>query len=739
MSFLKKVVGQTDQYSSESLAAELGATLARQTGTDAFALATKVGDEGALSTLRASFESLKLVARQKFGSEVSDTRVLAGAAGAMLASSQESYMAYLRNPLAGDAPAGVKMLDTGVTAVAVSSERMTYAKEAYDTNNSRSMMAMSAQFNIAATGQDTFNQAFWELTLLEPSQAIATITTHVLHIVKDAQHRNDLSARENWGDLNILAARVVPGVLDNESLSLIPVYIETGAPETQTKDYFVDKAKVPTQSVVIAGEEVKTSFLKFGNRIQSYMKLATPAHILKEGVLDLTDTMDGAISLSEVAFEIDGKVVAWGNLNNRGGTSFMGAQTGDSERLILNMDTTFALTADSKDASGVVLAGLSFLGQNVLHLRMSVNGSIIRDKTTVSVDASDLSVDMITDANGDVLARTSSLYTDAATLIKASAKLGYKLSARRSNTNARVRGIPLQERAYTIGVNVPRRTPISVISSATSTEINAEQEINRATNNLAAAVKAQCDAIGVTSLLDYFDQLNAHVGSGRARAYDFDSSDTLGAARLLVQPSVINMDLDLQDVVATLNSSDKPEDMQAFLLTNIRQAALELLRTGRLQAAYDMQYPAEAVKPVVVVGTDPVISNWLVKDGDPRTFGADFEFKVVDTLIRNMKDTILIGFRDPKNPQESVLQTGRLFYAPEIVTNANIQRNGAFNRETTVHPRYVHVPQLPLMARIRITGLSEFLASRTAITTETVAEESTGGTTPTEGGTPTGG
>jgi hypothetical protein len=720
MTFLKQVTGQTGQYSSESLATELSATFGRQSGADAIALATKSGDEGALSSLRASFESLKVTAKQLYGQDISDTRVLAGAAGAMLASSQESYMAYLQNPLAGEAAAGVKMLDTGVTAVAVDADRMRYAKEAYDTNNSRSMMAMTAQFNIAATGQDTFNQAFWELTLLEPSQAIATITTHVLHIVKDAQHRNDLSARENWGDLNILAARVVAGVLDNQSLDLIPVFIETGAPETQTKQYFVDKTKIAPTQTLVAGAEVSTSYLKFGARVQSYMALATPASILKEGVLDLTDTIDGAISLSDVAYEIDGKVVAFGNLSNRGGTALMPAMTGDSERLILNMDSTFAIAANTKDIAGTAIAGLSFLGQNVLHVRAAVNGSVIRDRATITFDASELTVDTITDVNGDVVAPSSTMYADAAALLAASTKLGYKLKARRSNTNARVRGIPLQERAYTTGITVPRRTPISVISSATSTEINAEQEINRATSNLAAAVKAQCDAQGVTSLLDYFEQLKAYVGSGRARAYDFDSSDTLGVARLLVQPHVIDLNVNLADVVATLNSSDKPEDVQAFLLTNIRQAALELRRTGRLQAAYDMQYPAESVKPTVVIGTDNVISNWLVKDGDPRTFGADMEFKVADTQLQDMKDTIVIGFRDPKNPQESVLQTGRLFYAPEVVTNANIQRNGAFNRETTVHPRFSHVPMLPLLARIKITGLTDFFATRVPVSTQVV-------------------
>lgn len=720
MSFLKKITGQAGQYSSESLAVELSGTLGRQSGADAIALATKGVDEAVASSLTATFESLKLRAKEIFGEGISDTRILAGATGAMLASSQESFMSYLQNPLTAEAPAGVKMLNTGSAGVAVDADRLRYAKEAYDVNNSRNMMAMTAQFNIAATAQDSFNQAFWELTLLEPSQAIATITTHVLHIVNDAQHRNDLSSRENWKDLNILAARVQTGVLDNASLDLVPVFIDAGAPETKTDKFFVDTAVVPTTSVLVAGEEVTTSYLKFGARIQSYIQLATPASILKEGVLDLTDTIDGAVSLSDAVFEIGGKVVAFGNLSNRGGTAFLPAMTGDSERLVLNMDTTFALTAGSKDIAGTAIAGLSFLGQNVLHLHVAVNGSLIRDRATLSVDASELSVDYISDANGDIVPQTSSMYADAATLIASSTKLGYKLKARRSNTNARVRGIPLQERAYTVGITVPRRTPISVISSATATEINAEQEINRATSNLAAAVKAQCDANGVVSLLDYFDQLKAHVGSGRALPYDFNSSDTLGAARLLVQPHVIDLDVNLDDVVATLNASDKPEDLQAFLLTNIRQAALELRRTGRLQAAYDMQYPAEQVAPVVVIGTDNVISNWLVKDGDPRTFGANMEFKVVDTLIQDMKDTIVIGFRDPKNPQESVLQTGRLFYAPEVVTNANIQRNGAFNRETTVHPRYQFVPMLPIMGRIRVAGLSAFLANRTAINTHSV-------------------
>jgi hypothetical protein len=116
-------------------------------------------------------------------------------------------------------------------------------------------------------------------------------------------------------------------------------------------------------------------------------------------------------------------------------------------------------------------------------------------------------------------------------------------------------------------------------------------------------------------------------------------------------------------------------------------------------------------KPTVIVGTDPVIYNYIMVDGDLRTLGDTFDIKVVSTLDKRVTGKIFVTFSvfdSSRNTSVNPLSFGNLLYSPEITVNLpSVSRDGQVSRELIVAPRYLHINNLPVLTVLNVTGLPD--------------------------------
>ena len=136
------------------------------------------------------------------------------------------------------------------------------------------------------------------------------------------------------------------------------------------------------------------------------------------------------------------------------------------------------------------------------------------------------------------------------------------------------------------------------------------------------------------------------------------------------------------------------------------------------QAAADVQAGGVAAKPTVLIGTDPTVYRYLTQAGDTRTFGDAFEFKIVPTLDTRMNGQIAITFGTTANDgTPNPLHFGNMAWRPEMTLLMPMVRNGSSVMELTVQPQFEHIPNLPILGWVTVSGIKDIIASKVTINT----------------------
>ena len=179
-----------------------------------------------------------------------------------------------------------------------------------------------------------------------------------------------------------------------------------------------------------------------------------------------------------------------------------------------------------------------------------------------------------------------------------------------------------------------------------------------------------------------------------------------------VKPTYFSEALNLESTVDSRTSHERLKDIRSSLVEKVRFYANEMYRNSEYQAAAQVLTGNVGFKPTVIVGTDPVIANYLNSDGELRTLGEQFDLMVVSTLDARVKGKMYISFGvfdSNRNTAINPLNSGNMLYAAEIVSNLPVARDGQTSNETMVTPRFLHVWNLPVMTELTVTGLPQVI------------------------------
>jgi hypothetical protein len=604
--------------------------------------------------------------------------------------------------------------------------------EAYDTKPNDETLNFTAAFALSTATQNRFGEMFYKTVNLSPDQYAIEMEIPLISVYD--QVRYELEKRlTDYNRRNIVNAEIDATILKNDTLKIIPVV------RTQTLDAFVDPALVAAYPAVTEeGESIQTAPLKTNYR-SSLFRLALTDTQLAKGVLDQTDALDpGAVlkGVYVVFSNADGskKEVVRFDTSNSPLNQFTEALQGQTRRMDLQFTTDSAMIGPNTElfnkATSTLLTAFQGDNANTAWLSFSVRGDINLQDSSYEIITGSVVCNTIKNINGTALDVTDAGQAAMVTLLEGAKIIGVDIDVRRVNSNLRELGQLADFNTYRQIYGVSLGSPLSVQRPITNGD--AQDALHAAA--LSYLCKVRQSNLAVTQLLSEVDSLRQY-----AKRSDIigRQPEIMGISSYLIEPVLQEVSIDLLQAVTTTAQHERYADITAILTDTCKIVAYKLWQLSNWQAAANLLEGTEAQPPVVKLGTDMVLSQYLMVEGDTRTMGPDFSYEKAwtpDTRVRG-KIFIALGYPSQNPGVPHPLDHGMMLNKPEVVAALNLSRT-SHSRELIVHPSFRHIPLCPILGVLTVTNLQEALSMRA-----TLGVEVTNATAflDTDGGTGTGG
>ncbi|MCK9234753.1 MAG: hypothetical protein M0R77_00400 [Gammaproteobacteria bacterium] len=645
---------------------------------------------------------------------ISEAGQRAAAAAAIMATNVPAYLQSAPHVSRGSMES--IPLITGTNLSYTTSKRQ-FSAEAYDTRELRDTTVYSIIYNQKHGNQDEFAESFFPTVTVSPDQAGYTVTMNVMTVMNEV--RRDISGDEtDFGRKNLIHAVIDPTILDNDQTRLVPVY----RPEAAAN--FVDPALVPLASFDVAGEAVPTTSLLFDNRID-ILGISQTEALLETGIMDSTDAVDSSLFLDNVVMKVtdgaDDEVIRL-STRHMHESNFYPVVQGNFRQLRLMFDTKDVLVGGSSGAIKTVRGADSVLlapivtSELAVRLSFVVSGQINVETGLISLQRTRPIVSVIRDEQGNKIATDDPRYQTVVDLFEDAELIGYTLDGYRTNSNRRQRG-QLVDTTYQSQMYQPQlRSPITI--PRPETNVSQTDSIDIAALLVATGIRTTNAAI---------DEI---FKTQTVLAQHFNANDPVSATPTLmgvalgpIRPFYETDVIDVEAEINSLKSHEKVQDMQAVLLNRIRDVAYRAWRDSGYKPVADALAGGISKKPTVLIGTDPVIANYLITPGDVRTLGAEMDFKIVSTFNQRVKGQIFITFINPDSAKSGVpdpLTFGNMGWKPELVIALPTYFNGANSRQITVQPCFIHSINCPILAHFTVVNLDKVTRVRNPIAFEEV-------------------
>lgn len=658
-----------------------------------------------LDHLSTSLENLAGDLRNKtldlFGTKgASESQVNAAAVIALAAQDPVAYHAKaIRAPSMESA--------TGVHTVGIENptefdfvEKVHPSMEAFDNSNLTDFIGLSMMYNLKTARQDAFGEGFYRTVVLTPDNGGADMTIRSQLVLNHFLH-NTKGDYQDFNQKRLLEAAINYKILSDESTALVPEVFDGN------KQFFVGADVVAPRTVDLGNRTVTTAPLKFGQKL-NLISLAQNSLVKVAGQADNTDSLDRTTAIKSLYVQNgDGDVIVF-DTEHMPRASFIKPNQGLARTQELNFrSSSLQINAKSRNYKGEELKDPILKqivdGDYVVTLGVVLTGLVDTEKGNIDVNANPIHIEGIVNAAGERLDLNSDIGAAMVAALEGLKCAGWEPAARLSNANRRIRGLQLNSSQYTERYPVMLGAPFSMPSPL------AEQRDASDIDLLITAARLRNSNNAVTQLIRYTDSLARY----KFLADEMPANDLLpeveGIARFLVRPWFRETVLDLRQVVRSLTSYDRVQDIQAAIVNVLRNDVYDAIVESNYQTALDAYtgYTGEAIH--VRIGTDPKINRFIVVPGDSRTLGDGVEFDKVTTMDARVRGEIYWTFVRQTEGLDP-LNSGSMLWIPELISHVNVTRNDAVIREAMVQQRSRHVNHLPIWGKVKIEGLAEVLA-----------------------------
>lgn len=574
--------------------------------------------------------------------------------------------------------------------------------EAFDNQKLDNFRVQNVILNCITANGDRFSEAFY------PTHAVAPGETGWELSIKQEALMGDTLRKAN-GDVTdfgkqrlIDAKRNYKLLTVNNAAETIPMIAADGS----NADKFVDEAVFPVRETIADGEKIKTNLLKMGVKVD-LIAVAEGYGEIKHQRTNANDQLDPHLSLREIGLVIktgsgdgaaeEGVVI---NVNNFQGTQYVAAQQGrsrdvtlsfNSSRIALNKETT-------KLADGTVPAALDafFTAGYSAFLEVAIsaqaNLEYASNNPMASVSLAKVFKDgqeiAITDAGVQAALSGATFVID-----------GYSLNSRRTNSNFRNRGITAATTSRRQKYVLPYGSPLHVVSSLE----DASNGVGISTLINMANVRSSNNS--VTALFRQAEQLKAYQAGQEVEGITAD----------LLNPTYIEEVFDAMTVVNAETSAERGECLKQALIDKIRVVTYDLVRKSGYRTALELETGNRSAKVIPIIGTDEVTEQHLMVTGDERTLSVGVDkFIVVTTEDERMYDEIFIALSCGREAGLDAFNHGTRGFMPAPTIELKVSKDGEQLKETIVRPRDMHVNNVPVLARIKVRNLQEYLGKGSA-------------------------
>lgn len=593
---------------------------------------------------------------------------------------------------------GVSLINANVGNMDFMSADDNFSLEGYDPASANQFIAHSVYANAMGVLQGDFEETFFPTQIVAAGQDGVDVPV-VIPKVYNTIARGPNGACKDFGKQSIIDALIDSSILDRNTTKIIPNADGGGA-----ATFLVANADVPTTSLNVDGVTVNTRPLLFGKEVD-LISISEVAALLQGGSLNETDALDSVMNIGTVWMRIgadDGGVVSTVvgvDVSGAKGAVFTQTAEGSNRQYQANLNVeveiprtianvsggTMDAVATNMEANLTVTAGSEFK----TYYNISISATANTETACMRAFANSITLSRVVDVNG----AEQSITALAPAVDPNLALLGFTPAARRTNRNLRSAGIIVDSTGtVTYRFPVPLGTPI-ISQKPVGTDINTSLE------GLAHVQRVRNNNQATKALLAMATLLGSNAGVPA-------NNPAVGSE--LVTPTFVADTVDIANVVVSLSSSQALNDIRVALLTSIQNVANQLVCQSGYLAALEFLSGANKDYEVIVV-TDCNIYPWLMETGDERTFGYNRQFKITQSLNKDLKDKIYISLRrKERDGKMHPLDFGAHLYKPTIVAKLAVPRAGAVSDEIHTIPANAHYVTLPVLGEISVTGLVDY-------------------------------
>jgi len=632
--------------------------------------------------------------------------------------------AYYHKPIQSSAALAAASAGTNTTVIGNAGvngamESRAFSMEAFDTKENRNAMVYSVAYNMQAARQDEFGEAFFPTIVVTPDNVGFMVSIRLIY-VQDEVRRQLSGSLNQFGRKNIIKAVIDATILRNDQTKIVPV-VRGGGGVNDSTGFFVPAADVPPYTVTLDTFPITTAPYAIGKKF-SILGLSQTEALLATGILDQTDAVDSSVRLSAVYVKIaadatNPAAVVKFSVDKLPRSDFNYAVQGNTRLLQLNFDTdALRVTKDTKKIDGSAVGQFAALTDHTVRLSTTMFGSLLQDVGDTTINTGDLSVKKVTTIDGQLLDLTVGAGATNAAIFAGATVIGYDLIAYRTNSNRRQRGQLIDTQYINQLYTVPLLPPITALRPVGDTEANDSSLLSA----LITTTHIRTSNAAVGALLDARDFLRDFVNSSDLVN---DVPAILGVAHHLITPTYVEDTLDCATQIDSLKSSDRAEDMVALIINKVRDMCYRMYVNSGYKAAADALFDGAAPKPLIILGTDPILNRYLTLNGDMRLLGDFFDFKLVSTLDSRMTGKLFIAFGMESSYNSGVpnpMHFGSMAWKPELTLMMPIVRNGATTMELTVQPSFRHIVSLPMLGSLDVIGIKDIIADKAIVQTHVV-------------------
>ena len=586
------------------------------------------------------------------------------------------------------------------------------SQEAFDGQQLNNAIYFSIAYNIGASVQDEFGETLFPTIAVSPTESGISVSVEFVAIANEYL-RNKSGKPVDGSDPDDRIA-VIKAIYDNEifgvdTTALIPVYRDNDA---ENMANFVADGKYTDDKTT--GKPIVTAPLKFDTAID-LLGISQTDDILAKGNMDNTDAVDRAVSLKTVYFTMKGaqgteadELFAY-DVTAVDGRRFFPASAVEGHykglRCNFKANGISINTSNTKKADGNASTNLASLAGNYnIFLQFNISGDLNTDSGVVDLTAGSVRLVAVRNAAGELVDKNDVEYKKIEKAVGAAKLVGYVLDAKRTNSNVRTRGIIVSNEIFSYLYTVPFRSGVTCIKSLVNYS-GTENDANR------IAAQSQTTGfiisnIAVKTLVDHVDSLRSLSDNGALGAFKFG-----GIGRKFIKPYFRQENVNLSDVVDSLESNKRDDDIRSNILQRVNNIAMDMIINSNYGPAFKVLKGNSGQKIKIVIATDPNIARLIVRGGESEfAYGDRFTFVVVSTYNNLMKDKIVVVptvLDANKNTTPDPLNFGFCAYTPTIVYEVSKTTNGAVAGELNTIPRFLHVVNLPIAGLINVSGVAE--------------------------------